>query len=88
MTDDIKPIKIFQTNSEEVNLCLNYISDQPFGIQLAQEPAYQVIIGKDIHLVLLNKQYSDIENAKQLLQHKSMLGIIAYKKRGTWILFC
>lgn len=79
MTDDTKPIKISQTNREEVNLCLNYISDQPFGIQLAQEPTYQVIIGKDMHLVLLNKQYSDIENAKQLLQRKSMLGIIAYK---------
>lgn len=79
MSKDTKPVKISQASREEINKCINCISDRQFGIQLAQEQVHQVIIGKDMHMVLLNKQYADIENAKQLLHLKSILGIIVYK---------
>lgn len=79
MSKDTKPVKISHASREEINKCINCISDRQFGIQLSQEQAHQVIIGKDIHLVFLNKQYADIENVKQLLQRKSILGIIVYK---------
>lgn len=79
ISEDTQPIKISKASREEIDKCINSISDRQFGIQLSQESAYQVTIGRDMHIVLLNKQYTDIENAKQLLQHKSMLGIIAYK---------
>lgn len=32
-----------------------------------------------MRIVLLNKEYTEIEKVKQLLQRKPMLGIIAYK---------
>lgn len=79
MSGDTQPIKISKASREEINKYVNSISDRQFGIQLAQEPAYEVIIGRDTNVVLLNKQYTDLENAKQLLQRRSMLGIIAYK---------
>jgi hypothetical protein len=79
MSGDTQPIKISKASREEINKCVDFISDRQFGIQLAQEPVYEVITGRDTHMVLLNKQYTDLENAKQLLQRKSMLGIIAYK---------
>lgn len=79
LSEDTKPVKISPANREEINKCVDSISDRQFGIQLAKEPAYQVIIGNGTHIVLLNIEYTDLEKAKQLLQRKSMLGIIAYK---------
>lgn len=74
-----QPIMISKSSLQEIKKDVNFISDRQFGIQLAQEPVYEIITGRDTHMILLNKQYADLENAKQLLQHKSMLGIIAYK---------
>lgn len=79
MPDDTQQIKISKASRGEITKCVNSISDLQFGIQLSEEPAYQVITGGNTHMVLLNKQYTDIERSKQLLQRKSILGIIAYK---------
>jgi hypothetical protein len=79
MSGITQPIKFSKASREEIDKCVNSISDRQFGIQLHQESAYQVIIGRDMHIVMLNKQYTDTENVKQLFQRKSMLGIIANK---------
>ena len=79
MSEDTQPIEISKASREEIDKCMNSISDRQFGIELAHESAYEVIAGRETHMVLLNKQYTDLENVRQLLQRKSMLGIIAYK---------
>ena len=51
----------------------------PIWNSISSRIAYHVNIGRDTHLLLPNKQYTDIENAKQLLQRKSMIGILSMR---------
>jgi HEAT repeats len=79
MSDDSKPITISKASRDEINKFVSSLSDRRFGIEFATESAYQVVIGRDTYLVLPNKRFSTVEDAKALLQVKSVLGIVSYK---------
>jgi hypothetical protein len=76
---DFQEIEILAVTDEEIRLCLQSLKNEPFGIQFAENHAYQVRYGQSIGMVLFNQHLINHEDGNMLLKRKLLLGVFAAK---------
>jgi hypothetical protein len=76
---DFQQMEISTARDEEIRMCLQSLNNEPFGIRLAEKPAYQVRYGSSIGMVLFNQDLISHENGNMLIERKLFFGIFADK---------
>ena len=79
LKNSVSQMQIFEAVDEEIRKCIQSLAEEPFGIKLAKNPAYQVYYDRGVGMVLFNLDLLNRGNTQILLKKKSFLGIIADK---------
>lgn len=80
---DVQSIRIVQTEEEVLRKCILSIKNKTFGIGLLERPSYQLKLGKNVNIILLNSDIVINGGIKLLLEKKAVLGIVAQKNEET-----
>jgi hypothetical protein len=67
----------------EIELCLRCLGDRPFGIELAEDPAYSARCGRNRWMMLFNREFAGPDAVGKLRMRKAIAGVIARRSRET-----
>ena len=76
---DVSPVQWQRPAANEVSFCLRSLASNPFGIALAQEPAYQVRCGRRDLMVLFNRELIAQDTIKRVSETKTLAGVVALR---------
>ncbi len=78
-----RPFQVTGADEAEAGFCLRSIAAQPFGIELAERPMYQVRCGRTLQMIMLNRDLTGEDAVRILSKRKTFLGVIATRTEGT-----
>jgi hypothetical protein len=78
ISNDSQQMIISAANDLEIRKCLQSLSHDPFGIRLAQKPAYQICFGSSIGIVFFNQDLIG-HDVNIFLERKLFFGVFAEK---------
>lgn len=74
---DVSGFRVEIADASEVELCLRCLGPQPFSIEMAERPAYQIRCGDDRWIVLFNRTMAMVGSSWNLRGGKHFVGIVA-----------
>lgn len=76
-------LEITPAGRNDVEFCLRSLGRQPFGIELAECPAYLVRCQQRAWIILLNRAFAAANALAAAVQHKAILGVVASRNQET-----
>jgi len=73
------PVQWQRPAPNDVSFCLRSLASDPFGIDFAQEPAYQVQCGRRDLMVLFNRELVAQDTIKWVSGRKALAGVVALR---------
>jgi len=67
----------------DVEFCLRALGRLPFGIELSEQPSFQVRCQQQAWMILLNRDFVAPDALVRTARHKAILGVIATRSRET-----
>jgi hypothetical protein len=77
--DDAQQMIVSEADDKEIKLCIESLIYEPFGIEIAKKPAYQINYDKGVGIVLFNRETASQEGVNLILERKTFLGLFADK---------
>lgn len=78
---DARPVEI-SADGVDAEICLRSLARQPLGIDFAEYPMYQIRCGRNIWMMLLNRDISCQEGVATATVRKTCLGVVARRNRS------
>jgi hypothetical protein len=78
-----RPLRITRADDTDAEFCLRSLAGQPFGIEFSEHPMYQARCGRNTWMILLNRDFGDINSVKTLEKRKTFLGVVAIRSEET-----
>lgn len=73
----ILAIQVTRANASEAEESLHSLAMEPFGIDFAKDFTYQVRCGRSTRMIMLNRDFTDSDAIKKLIERKAFLGVVA-----------
>lgn len=77
------PFQITQVDDTNAEFCLRSIADQTFGIEFSEQPMYQIRCGRNVWMILFNRDFVGQDIIGKLGERKAFPGVIATKIEET-----
>ena len=81
--DGSHAFKIRPANDDDAELCLRSLAEQPYGIEFAEQPMYQVCCGRHTWMILFNRDFTAGGSAERLQNQRAFLGTVALRDGET-----
>lgn len=81
--DAARPIIVARAADSDAELCLRSLASQPFGIEYAEQPMYQLRCGRSVLLILINREFAGPEAVAKARERKAFLGVVATRIEET-----
>lgn len=78
-----RPLRIVRADDADAEFCLRSIAGQSFGIEFSEHPMYQVRCGRNTSMILLNRDFGDIDSVQTLGKRRAFLGVVALRSEAT-----
>jgi hypothetical protein len=76
---DAFQMEISEASEEEIKICKLSLVTEPFGIELADRPAFQIKYDMGVGMALLNRDIVGEQGVQLLSQRKALVGVFADK---------
>ena len=80
---DSRSIQITPTEEDSLRRCFLSLKDNIFGITLSDSPSYQLKLGKEDNIILLNSDILNNGGIKILFEKKAILGVVGQYNEET-----
>jgi hypothetical protein len=78
-----RPFRITRADDTDAEFCLRSLAGQQFGIEFSEHPMYQARCGRNVWMILLNRDFGDKNSVKTLGKRKAFLGVVAIRSEET-----
>ena len=78
-----RPFRVTRADGADAELCLRSLAGQPFGIEFAEHPMYQVRCGRKTSMILLNREFTTEASVESLQRRRAFLGVVAARSEDT-----
>ena len=82
-----RPFRITRADDADAELCLRSLAGQPFGIEFAEHPMYQVRCGRKTSMILLNREFTTEASVESLRKRRAFLGVVAARSEDIRMYF-
>jgi hypothetical protein len=81
-TSGTRDIEIASAGEEGAEFCLRSLATEPFGVEFAEQPMYELRIGQALSMLVLNRDVLSGSPVRYITRRKAFLGVIAYRTRA------
>jgi hypothetical protein len=78
-----RTLRVDRAHESDIQFCLKSLVFQPLGIEFADRPAYQVLCGSRMWLILFNRNFAGPGSVSQLLARKALLMSVSARNQET-----
>lgn len=78
-----RPFKVHRASAEDAALCLRSLGHEHFGLDLADDPVYEVRCGRRAWMILFDRCFVEADSMARLATHKSTPAVIATRSEQT-----
>lgn len=78
-----RPFRITAAGAAAAELCLRSLADQPFGVEFAERPMYQIRCERNALMIVFNRVLIGGEAIQMLRERKTLWGVIARRSEQT-----
>ena len=68
-----RPFRITQADGADAELCLRSLAAQPFGLEFAEHPMYQVRCGRNTLMIVFNRDFAAEASVESLQRRRAFL---------------
>lgn len=76
-------LEITPAGRNDVEFCLRSLGRRPYGVELAEKPAFQVRCQQHAYVILLNRAFAASGAIATAIRYKAILGVVAIRARET-----
>jgi hypothetical protein len=78
-----RPFQVNLADEVDAELCLRSLAKQPFGIEFAEYPMYQIHCKQNNWMILINREFVDENAVQKLIEQKAFFGAITSRSEET-----